>query len=66
MVGRCARLHTDEAGSKKLAEKLDHLATTQLPLDDDLASGIHTVDLNDVLGEINADRGSLHVDGPLM
>jgi hypothetical protein len=59
---RRARFDADEAG-RQLAEDLDHLTAPQLAPDHNIAVGIDTVRLEHGLGEINADRGSLHVDG---
>ena len=49
---------------RQLAEELDHLAAPQLSCNHDFAVRIDAVNLKDVLGEIDADRGNLHVDGP--
>jgi hypothetical protein len=50
---------------RNLAEELDDLLASQLAGDDDLARNIDAVDLEYVLGEINADGANLHVDDPL-
>ena len=59
-----AGFHADQA-SRNLAKKLNHLLASQLSADDDVARTIHTVHLEYVLGEINADGANLHVDDPL-
>jgi hypothetical protein len=47
-------------------EKLHHLAATKLPPDNDLLGRVDTVNLEHVLGDIQTDRGNLHVDGSPM
>ena len=64
MMTGSAGLHTDQA-TGKLAKKLQDLPASQLTGDDDLARTIHAVNLEYVLGEINADGVNLHVDDPL-
>ena len=61
---RAAGFHADQAG-RDLAEKLEYLFAAQLPGNDDLAVFVDAVDLEDVLGQINADGANLHVDDPL-
>src|SRR6478672_9611584 len=63
MMCRCTRFHADQR-RRQLAEELDHTAAPQLPCNDDFADCIDAVNLKDVLGEIDADCGNLHVDGP--
>jgi len=63
-MGRRARLHTNETGGK-LAEELHHLLAAQLPNEHDLALTVDAVNLENVLGEINANGANLHVDDPL-
>jgi hypothetical protein len=58
-----ASLHANQA-SRQLLEKLDYLAAPKLPCDSDLACLVYSMNLEHVLGEINTDRGSFHVDGP--
>ncbi len=65
MVGRRARLHPDEA-RRELSEERDHLLTAKLPDENDLTLMIYRVNLEEVLGQINADGANLHVDDPLM
>jgi hypothetical protein len=42
-----------------------NLAATKLPSDDDLLGRVNAVNLEHVLGDIQTDRGNLHVDGSL-
>ena len=65
LVRRGARLHANQA-RRQLAEKLEHLAASELLLEHRLLGSIDAMHLEDVLGEINSDRANLHVDGPLM
>jgi hypothetical protein len=44
-------------------EEFHHLATANLLPDDDLLGRIDAMDLKHVLGDIQTDRGNLHVDG---
>ena len=64
MMTCSARLHTDQA-SGKLTKEVQDLLAPQLPGDNDLASTIHAVNLEYVLGQINADGVNMHVDDPL-
>ena len=64
MMTGSAGLHTDQA-SGKLAKKVQDLLAPQLTGDDNLARTIHAVNLEYVLGEINADGVNMHVDDPL-
>ena len=64
MMTGCAGLHTDQA-TGKLAKKFQDLLASQLTDDDNLARTIHAVNLEYVLGEINADGVNMHVDDPL-
>ena len=64
MMRRAAGFHADQAG-RNLAEELEHLLAAQLPVDDDLAIAIGAMDLEDILGEIDADGANLHVEAPL-
>jgi hypothetical protein len=42
------------------------LATPKLLSDDDLLGHVNAVNLKHVLGDIQTDRGDLHVEGSLM
>jgi hypothetical protein len=64
MMSRSAGLHTDQA-SGKLAKEVQDLLAPQLTGDDNLARTIHAVNLEYVLGEINADGVNMDVDDPL-
>jgi len=46
-----------------VAPKRDHLAAPELLPDDDLLAGVDPVDPKHVLGDIQTDRGNLHLDG---
>jgi hypothetical protein len=59
-----AGFHADQA-KRNLAKKFNDLPASQLSADDDVARTIHAVQLEYVLGEINADGANLHVDDPL-
>jgi hypothetical protein len=65
IVRRCASLHANEAGRQSF-EELHHLTATKLLPNDDLLGRIDAVNLKHVLGDIQTDRGNLHVDGSLM
>ena len=60
-----ARLHADKARRQRL-EELQHLAAPKLLPNDDLLGRVDPVNLKHVLGDIQTDRGDLHVDGSLM
>jgi hypothetical protein len=62
---RGTRLHANQAGRQR-GEKRNHLAASKSLPDDDLLVRVDTVDLKHVLGDIQTDRGNLHVDGSLM
>jgi hypothetical protein len=47
-------------------EERHHRTAAELLPDDDLLGRINTVNLEHVLGEIQTNRGDLHVDGSLM
>ena len=51
---------------RQILEKLNYLATPQLLADNYLLGAIYAVDLEHVLGDIQPDRGSFHVDGSLL
>ncbi len=58
-VARAARLDADQTGLQ-LGEERHHLAPAQRSADDDLAGVVDAVDLENVLGQIDADGGYLH------
>ena len=64
MMSGSAGFHTDQA-SGNLAKKVDDLLAPQLTGDDNLARTIHAMNLEYVLGEINANGANLHVEDPL-
>jgi hypothetical protein len=55
-------LHADQAW-RQSREKPNHLAAPQLPSHNHLLPGVDAVDLKHVLGDIQTDRGNLHLDG---
>jgi hypothetical protein len=59
------RFHADQARRQSLEEP-HHLTAAQLLPDDDILGRINTVNLEHVLGEIQTNRGDLHVEGSLM
>jgi hypothetical protein len=59
---RGAGFHADKARRQGL-EELYQLAAAELLSDDDLLGRVDAVNLEYVLGEIQTDRGNLHVDG---
>src|ERR1700731_5293501 len=61
-MGRGAGLHADKARWQTFEER-QHLATPELLPNDDLLDRVDPMDLKHVLGDIQADRGNLHVDG---
>jgi hypothetical protein len=58
-----AGFHADQA-RRNLAKKFNDLPASQLSADDDVTRIVHAVDLEHILGEINADGANLHVDDP--
>jgi hypothetical protein len=62
MVRRGASLHADKARRQNF-EELHQLAATELLSDNDILSRVDAVNLENVLGDIQSDRGNLHVDG---
>ncbi len=58
-----ASIPTRQRGN--LAKEVQDLLASQLTGDDNLARTIHAVNLEYVLGEINADGVNMHVDDPL-
>src|ERR1700719_2697476 len=65
IMSRGAGFHADKASRQRL-EELQHLAAPQLLTNDDLFSRVDAMDLEHVLGDIQTDRGNLHVDSFLM
>ena len=65
IMGGGARLHADKARRQRL-EELKHLAAPKLLPNDDFLGRVDPVNLKHVLGDIQTDRGDLHVDGSLM
>src|SRR6266436_5479181 len=61
MVRRGTGLHADQAWRQSLEEPRN-LAAAKLLSDDDLLGRVNAVNLKHVLGDIQTDRGSLHVD----
>ena len=61
-MGRGAGLHADKA-RRQCFEERQHLATAQSLSDDDLLGCVDAVNLKHVLGDIQTDRGNLHLDG---
>src|SRR6516225_3057062 len=60
---RCrARFDADQTRLERL-EVGDYFAAPQPPANDNMPVCVDTVDLEPVLGEIQTDRGNLHVDG---
>jgi hypothetical protein len=51
---------------RQFLKKSHHLAASELLSDNDLFVAIYCVNLKHVLGDIQTDRGNLHVDGSLM
>jgi hypothetical protein len=63
---RCGTgLHANQARRKSFEER-HNLAAAKLLSDDDLLGRVNAVNLKHVLGDIQTDRGNLHVDGSLM
>src|SRR5712664_84478 len=62
MVRRGTGLHADQAGRQSFEERYN-LAAAKLLSDDDLLGRVNAVNLEHVLGDIQTDRGNLHVDG---
>ena len=57
--------HADQARRQRFEER-QHLAAPELLPDDDLLGRVDPVNLEHVLGDIQTDRGNLHVEGSLM
>ena len=62
---RGAGFHADEAWRQRFEER-NYLATAKLLSDDDFLGSVNAVNLEHVLGDIQTDRGDLHVEGSLM
>jgi acetyl esterase/lipase len=62
IVRRGAGLHADETRQQRLEER-QHLAASESLPHDDLLGRVDPVNLEHVLGDIQPDRGNLHVDG---
>src|SRR5450756_1108412 len=62
IVRRGAGFHADKATRQHFEER-HHLAAAELLSDDDLLGRVDAVNLEHVLGDIQTDRGNLHVDG---
>src|SRR5712671_74964 len=62
MVRRGTGLHADQAWRQSLEERRN-LAAAKLLSDDDLLGRVNAVNLKHVFGDIQTDRGNLHVDG---
>ena len=60
-----AGLHADKA-RRQIFEKRYHLAAAKLLPDDDLLGRVNAMNLEHVLGDIQTDRGDLHVECSLM
>jgi hypothetical protein len=65
VVRRSTGLHANQAGRQR-REELQHLTAAKLLPDDHLLGTVDPVDLEHVLGNIETNRGNLHVDGSLM
>jgi len=59
-----ASFHPDQA-RWQAAENADHLTATELTADQNLSYPINAVDLKDLLGDVEANRGDLHWSGSL-
>jgi len=62
IMRRGTGFHADQARRQRL-EKRNHLAASKLLSHNNLLLGIDAVDLEYVLGDIQTDRGNLHLDG---
>jgi len=65
IMGRRAGLQADKTWRQRF-EECQHLAAPKLLPDDDLLGRVDPVNLKHVLGDIQADRGDLHIEGSLM
>ena len=59
VMRRATRLHADQA-RRQLGKKWQHLRPSKRLADHNLAGRINAVDLKNVLGQVEADRGNLH------
>jgi hypothetical protein len=64
-VRRGTRFHANHAWRQRF-EKRYHLTAAKLLSDYDLLGRIDAMNLENVLRDIQTDRGNLHVDGSLM
>lgn len=55
----CTRLNANETG-RKTREECQEFATTQLPAEQDFTVGSDTVDLKNILRDIQTDCGNVH------
>ncbi len=62
---RAARLHADET-KRQLREERQNLRPSQRPPDGDIALRINGMNLENALGQIEADRANLHLGGSHM
>jgi hypothetical protein len=62
MMGAGASFNTDETG-RQLTEKIEQLRARQALANNHLAFGVNAMNLKHRLGDIQADRGNLHLDG---
>ena len=63
---RCGAGLQSNKTRRQFLKKMYDLATPKLLADNDLLVGVNAVNLENVFGDIQADRGNLHVDGSLM
>ena len=59
VMRRAARLHANQT-SGQLGKKWQHLRPPKRLTNNDLTGRINAVDLKNVLGQVEADRGNLH------
>ncbi len=60
VMGRGAGLDADKTTGGQLLEERQQLTAPQLPADDNVASAINTVNLDNVLRDIQTNRGNFH------
>ena len=65
IMRRGASFHADKTW-RQCFEERNHLAAAKLLSDDDLLGRVDAVNLEHVLGDIQTDRGDLHVESSLM
>jgi hypothetical protein len=63
---RCGAGLKPNKARRQFLEKLDDLAAPELLADDHLLLRVDAMNLKNALGDIQTDRGNLHVDGSLM